>query len=176
MTRKVETELTMKNLTVLINLVSGEKAKSLRNKEAAVERFIEVMNERLERDATDEAEDVLTSPGFDTATGKVHAIFDEAGIELKKPRKSRGAPKAKKEKASGEGDGRRGRRSSFAGMVIYPLQAENPRRKDSHGYRSYDILLKNRDGITFEEYIAAGGRRNDLDWDSKHNYVELRSK
>ena len=47
----------------------------------------------------------------------------------------------------------------------------NPRRKGTRGWHSFEIILKNP-GIVYEQYIAKGGRRQDLDWDwAKGNVV-----
>ena len=59
----------------------------------------------------------------------------------------------------------RGRPSMYAGKTVKPLVAENPRRPGTHGHKSFEILLANPDGMTYEEYISEGGRRNDLLFD-----------
>lgn len=90
--------------------------------------------------------------------------------------------KEKKQKADGstEPSAPRGRKSEHCGHLLYPLKDENPRREGSHGYKSYQILLdakakakggKGFKGLPYEEYIAAGGRGNDLQWDIAKEYV-----
>jgi len=60
-----------------------------------------------------------------------------------------------------------GRRSRLEGRAIFPLGQENKRRKGSHGFRSFQILLDNP-GIAYEDYLKAGGRLVDLRWDILH--------
>ena len=66
---------------------------------------------------------------------------------------------------------RRGRPPQFAGKRIFKLRKANPRREGTHGYRSWELLY---DGMTYEEYLKAGGRRNDLQWDLDRNRVEVK--
>lgn len=47
----------------------------------------------------------------------------------------------------------------------------NPRREGTHGHKSFSLI---KDGMTHEQYIAAGGRNNDLQWDIDHGYVEVK--
>jgi hypothetical protein len=59
---------------------------------------------------------------------------------------------------------------------------ENPRRptakdrkgnvRESHGYRSLEII-RQKPGITYEAFIAAGGRARDLRWDVKFGRVAV---
>lgn len=64
-----------------------------------------------------------------------------------------------------------GKRSKFTGKRIYKVVSDNPRRKGTHGYNSFELL---KDGMSFEEYKAAGGRNNDLQWDLDKGFVELK--
>lgn len=52
-----------------------------------------------------------------------------------------------------------GRTSQFAGMRIVRLQKENPRREGSEGYNSWNVIKK---GMTYEEFIKAGGSAGSL--------------
>ena len=67
---------------------------------------------------------------------------------------------------------RPGRQSKFSGKRIYKKIAKNPRdpRKKGHGYRNWELI---KDGMTYEEYIDAGGRYKDLKWDLDRKWVEL---
>ena len=73
--------------------------------------------------------------------------------------------------AKGEHNGGHGPVSQFAGKVIVPIVSGNPRKEGSIGHHSFSLL---RPGMTYEDYIAAGGRGTDLRWDLAHNFVELR--
>lgn len=64
-----------------------------------------------------------------------------------------------------------GPRSDFAGKRIYKAVKENPRKKGTNGFKSFELL---QDGMTFEEYKIAGGRNQDLLWDVKHKFVEVK--
>jgi hypothetical protein len=76
---------------------------------------------------------------------------------------------AKKGKAS-RGAAGTGRTSAFSGQRIIRLVKENPRRKGTAGWKSWNLLKK---GMTYEQYIEAGGRRGDLAWDLDRKNVKL---
>lgn len=65
----------------------------------------------------------------------------------------------------------RGRTSTLAGKTIVKLSAENPRREGTNGWKSWNLISE---GMTYEQFIAAGGRRVDLAWDIKAGHIELR--
>jgi hypothetical protein len=67
-------------------------------------------------------------------------------------------------------NGSTGRPSKFTGKKIAKLVKENPRRKGSAGFKSFELI---KNGMTYEAYIAAGGRRTDLDWGIKHKHVKV---
>lgn len=68
----------------------------------------------------------------------------------------------------------RGRKATAAGQKLTATVEENPRRKNSHGYRSLQIVIDNP-GLTTEEYTTKGGRLNDLRWDIAHGNVRAES-
>lgn len=86
----------------------------------------------------------------------------------KKGATKKSAVKTSKKQSSNEGGP--GRVSQFAGKTIIRLVKGNPRREDTFGYRSWNLLKK---GMTYEQYIAAGGRRVDLAWDIMKGNVKL---
>lgn len=57
-------------------------------------------------------------------------------------------------------------------VQLYPAYDPNPRRFNSHGFKSYEIVRKNP-GITPRDYLKAGGRSNDLLWDLRNGYISL---
>ncbi len=59
----------------------------------------------------------------------------------------------------------------FAGKRIYKLIANNPRRKGTHGWRSWELI---ENGMTFEEYKSRGGRSQDLRWDIDRGRCEVK--
>ena len=63
-----------------------------------------------------------------------------------------------------------GKQSKFSGKRIYKKIDYNPRQKNIWGYSSWELI---EDGMTYEEYISAGGRSRDLNWDLEREWVEL---
>lgn len=74
---------------------------------------------------------------------------------------------AAKKKGAQQGQGRK---SEFSGLAITKLVAENPRREGSIGHKSFSLI---KNGMTYEQYISAGGRRSDLAFDKSKGYVKL---
>ena len=91
------------------------------------------------------------------------------------PREPDTAPRPN-DKSAGTGTGaKRGRKSRFAGRKIVLIKRDNPRRPGTHGWRSYEILRDaGRRNLTYEQYIEAGGRSNDLAWDLDKGHVEVK--
>lgn len=77
------------------------------------------------------------------------------------------SPAAVKKEAKAKGG------SQFSGKAIHLLVKDNPRKAGTHGHRSFEIVQK-QPGITYEAYIAAGGRNNDLRWDIEHKFAEVK--
>lgn len=116
---------------------------------------------------------------------QVFAIFERVAISAKKlsahegekevakgATAKKGAAKAPAKKGTGaKGKGNpanlKVRKSKYTGMKLTAsaeAKKANPRKEGSHGYRSMEII-RNNPGITYEEFIAKGGRGNDLEWD-----------
>lgn len=85
-----------------------------------------------------------------------------AAGEAKAPKE----PKVAKPKAEPKPD-------EYAGKKIYLVGKENPRREGTHGHRSMEVV-RNKPGVTFEDYIAGGGRRVDLKGSIELKQVELK--
>ncbi len=64
----------------------------------------------------------------------------------------------------------RGRTCQFAGMKITKLVKENPRREGTIGHASFELI---ENGMTYEAFIEAGGRWQDLVWDVEHEHVKV---
>lgn len=77
---------------------------------------------------------------------------------------------AKKSTTTAKKAGGAGRTSAFSGKTITKLVDKNPRREGTHGFNSF-ALIKN--GMTYEQYVEKGGRRNDLQWDVDHKFVKV---
>ena len=65
-----------------------------------------------------------------------------------------------------------GKRSKMTGKHIYKLSKTNPRRAGTFGHKSWECI---KDGMSFEDYLRAGGRNKDLAWDITKGYVELKA-
>jgi hypothetical protein len=89
------------------------------------------------------------------------------GAKAPAPAPAKGKAKAAAVKVSGGAAGKFAR----AGGKFFKLVEANPRREGTHGFKSFNLL---KNGMTYEEYIAAGGRNNDLRWDIDHGWVEQR--
>lgn len=90
------------------------------------------------------------------------------------PKKAKVVKAAKAANAeAADGNGRRGRNSMFDGRKFKAKDGltVNPRRAGTNGFNSFEILMANPDGVNYEEYLAAGGRRVDLAWDLAHDNV-----
>lgn len=77
----------------------------------------------------------------------------------------------KRAAAKNDDDGARaGRKSAFATKRIVRLVKENPRREGSAGYRNWKLYKK---GMTYEQFLDAGGKRGCLAMDIKRGNVKL---
>lgn len=56
-------------------------------------------------------------------------------------------------------------------MKIHKLVSENPRKKGTEGYKSWDIMTN---GMKVGTFLEKGGRIQDLKWDLERKRVELR--
>jgi hypothetical protein len=94
-------------------------------------------------------------------------------VKVVAPKKAKVVKAAKAEAA--EGNGRRGRNSMFDGRKFKAKDGltTNPRRAGTNGFISFEILLANPEGLQYEDYLAAGGRRVDLAWDLAHDNVAV---
>tara|TARA_R100001086_G_scaffold122473_1_gene63018 strand:- start:81 stop:641 length:561 start_codon:yes stop_codon:yes gene_type:complete len=68
-------------------------------------------------------------------------------------------------------------RGKYAGKTIKCLTmnrvVKNPRRENTKGFHSMGIIINAGGSVSYEEYIAQGGRPNDLAWDLEKGHVEL---
>lgn len=80
------------------------------------------------------------------------------------------AKKAAKKGAKTAKAERKVRTSPYAGMKIVKLVTKNPRKAGTSGASSWDVI---RNGMKYEEYIKAGGKRRDLEWDVDHEWAKL---
>jgi hypothetical protein len=84
--------------------------------------------------------------------------------------------KAPARKPAAKADTTKSSKSMFSGKKLFPSRSAkqaNPRRPESYGFRSLEVIRANP-GITYEDFIRAGGRRVDLAWDLRHGNTEAR--
>lgn len=136
---------------------STEIAKKLSTSTATVCKAIE----QLDRLQLVKMED--DSPDDNTKFYYVHLTTGGSGYEP--PKEGDAVPKVK---LPGENPGPR---SNSSGKKLYKLVDKNPRREGTHGWKSFNLI---KDGMSYEDYKAAGGRNNDLAWDVEHKFVEVR--
>lgn len=86
--------------------------------------------------------------------------------EVKPAEKPVAKPAAKK----GDGEGR-GRKSPYAGKRIYLKVKENPYRKGSLREANFKLV---KEGMTFEEYVKAGGDPFNLKYGVMQKHFDVR--
>lgn len=62
--------------------------------------------------------------------------------------------------------------SRFTGARLFkvPLDAPSPRKPGTWGDKSWKKI---KNGMTYEQYLKAGGRRNDLQWDVERGHIRI---
>ena len=61
--------------------------------------------------------------------------------------------------------------TSYYGMTIFKNYESNPRRKGKKGWFAYELI---ENGMTYEDYIDAGGDSANLRWDWDRDYITLK--
>lgn len=141
-------------LVIVHNIIRPEKpVKKFESREIAEKRLQGVL-------------EVLAKPGETPASLVGSADATEVGGDDMAAKAAKKAARAAKPK----GEAGAGRPSKYAGMVIKKVEKENPRKKGTSGYKSWELL---RSGMTYEAYIAAGGVRRDMEWDLDRGWVKL---
>lgn len=104
------------------------------------------------------------------AAKKAAAPKKEKKAPAKKAPKAKPAKKEKKAPVK-KAEGARGRTSQFAGGKIFKLVPKNPRREGTKGHTSFSLITS---GMKYEKFTELGGRNEDLAFDVKKGYVEVR--
>lgn len=146
------TQLSMQDLVRMHNLVRPEKPITKFSDRATANKRMWPVVEYL-ADTNPDKESPM-------AAKKAKAAKKAAGAS----KKAKPAPTLK------NGETKRGRRSQYDGMVINKLVDKNPRKEGTSGHKSWSLL---RSGMKYEDYIAAGGVRRDLEWDAERKWVEI---
>lgn len=169
------TKLSITQLTQVTGHIKGEGMSVTADKPKAIARLQKVVGETfgdegltkllLECESAVEAckkVDELKRKGMVPEPKKEEQTMNDTNT-IEAP-KTEPKPEAKK----------RGRTASNNGRTITAIVETNPRREGTHGHKSMEIVLKaGKNGIKYEDYIAAGGRPNDLAWDLDHKSVKI---
>lgn len=143
---------------------STQLAKKLKTSTTAVIKAAQVLSKlglvKVEDDSPDDAHPLVYLSL--TTAGRATAVTPK--------RTTTPAKEGKQPKKALPGE-RPGPVSNKSSKKLYKLVDGNPRREGTHGWKSFSLI---KDGMTYEQYKAAGGRNNDLAWDIDHSYVELR--
>jgi hypothetical protein len=90
------------------------------------------------------------------------------------------APKPRRERQprqtivrDANGNGKRGRKSAYAGKYLYRKAETNPRREGSAAWENFKKI---RNGMTYEKFIADGGNGQQLRLDIEQKFVEVTDK
>ena len=68
---------------------------------------------------------------------------------------------------------RLGRPSRWDGQIIRSTCGKNPRRPGTEGWRAHNFIMNHPDGVSYEEYKAAGHTPNHLAWDWERGYIAV---
>lgn len=74
------------------------------------------------------------------------------------------------------GTTRPGRPSRWDGRIIRSTCAKNPRKPDTKGWYAYDFIMKHTDGVSYEDYKAAGHTPNHLTYALNHRHITIEKK
>ena len=122
---------------------------------------------------TTEDEDPVMSdekPKKNPAPAKKAAAAEKPAAKKTAAPAKKPAPAAKKAAAAAEPAGTRGRAPNISGDAVITLVAkENPKRG---GAAERFALYKN--GMTVDQYIAAGGKRADVNWDMSMDFIKVK--
>jgi glycerophosphoryl diester phosphodiesterase len=155
--------LSTPQLVTVYNHLNKKKVKRFSNRAAAVSRTIKTLKEHkaTEKDLPKEIIQIVGS--------KIKVkIAPKKKIVAKKQVKKVAAKIVKDGKDKGKFPGPI---SKFANKKMYKVGKLNPRKPDSHGHKSYELI---RNGMTYDQYRLAGGRPVDLRWDIRHGNVEMK--
>lgn len=107
------------------------------------------------------------------AARRVWAMVQGAPIAPEEEKSQPVAPSVPTDKPVGK-RGRQPGSGEFAGKTVFALKDVNPRRIGTAGFKSFEIIRGKKDGVSYADYIAAGGRPNDLRWDIEHKWAEVK--
>jgi hypothetical protein len=136
--------LNQTDLVAMYNLASGKDIKKFADKETAITRTF-------------------------AAVSKAH----EAAVAEEKPVKEKKEPKAKAEGEQSTRGRKKGSAGKYVGKTVFATTDVNPRRIGTNGFKSFEIIRGKKNGVPYADYLAAGGRTNDLQWDVDKGHAKV---
>jgi hypothetical protein len=143
------------------NILTNEKVKRFSDRASGVKRLWKAL-QGLEPERQPE-------PAAKAPAAK--ATVTPEGSETKPKKEAK--PKGEKT-PSGDGSGRKKGTGTFAGKTVYAKVETNPRRAGTAGFKSFEVIRGKKEGVPYAEYLAKGGRPQDLRWDIERKWAEVK--
>jgi hypothetical protein len=161
---------TLEEITAWYNKHSGS---------TKVQNFTDIETARTKATALKAAMDDMSGRAAGEINKKGKKVAKKNGSKktsgAKKTAKGKGKGKGKSTKAATAGKKKAANARKFAikDKHIYKLVDKNPRREGTEGFKSWNVI---RNGMTYDQYLDAGGRNRDLRHDILKKRIELRDK
>ena len=162
--------LSVKTLADLYNLLAETPVKKFADKATGVKRLTALLeqhaHEVFEADGEYDVRPISAPEQADphAASNALIAGAVASNPELAELVK---AP-AKKTKTTG---GKRGPAPDYSDDSVITVLVANPKRPST---ASWDRFSLYKDGLTVGEFLSKGGRRADIAWDVKHEYISVK--
>ena len=163
--------VTLTTFANMFNANSPAKVKRFADKKTAAKRLFNLVEEL---DLPVRKDEVEKTPQVDALPGM--APLGIAGEEIKRAKDVKKALQVLKAKDNAK---KRNPRHELVGKLIRAKGIYNPRKFNTKGYVSHQILIDNKEDhvdqwMSFELYISLGGRLEDARWDIKKGWVEVK--
>lgn len=150
-------------IMTLFNSLTGANVKKFADRKTAARRLWVVLEEAPIAPAQTVQE---TTAPEEAPKPKTSAKRSSTAGSTKRSPKTEGSEAANRGRKAGTGE--------FAGKTIFALKEVNPRRSGTFGFKSYEILQGKPEGVAYTDYLAAGGRPQDLRWDIARKWAEVK--
>lgn len=104
----------------------------------------------------------------EVADDRVESTGDQDVATATKPKGTKA--KAAKPKAAKKANGDATRARFSGDSTITVLAGENPKQKGSAAHERFELY---KNGMTVDQFLAAGGLRADLSWDTRKGFVSI---
>ena len=163
--------VTLTTFANMFNANSPAKVKRFADKKTAAKRLFNLVEEL---DLPVRKDEVEKTPQVDALPGM--APLGIAGEAIKRAKDVKKALQVLKAKDNAK---KRNPRHELVGKLIRAKGIYNPRKFNTKGYVSHQILIDNQhehvdQWMSFELYISLGGRLEDARWDIKKGWVEVK--